>query len=57
MEDLMNKKLLGLQLVGYSIDVAFTFLGMQVKSTGCDHYRNFDQVMKSFLILNGEITS
>ena len=53
----MNKKLLGLQLVGYSTDAAFTFLGMQAKSTGCDHYRNFDQVMKSFPILNREITS
>ena len=57
MEDWMNKKLLGLQLVGYSIDAAITFLEMQAKSTGCDNYRNFDQVMKSIPMLHREITS
>ena len=39
------------------IDAAFTFLGMQAKLTSRNHYRNFDPVMKSVLILNREILS
>ena len=55
MEDWMNKSYWDYSL--WVIDAAFTFLGMQAKLTSRDHYRNFDQVIKSVPILNRGITS
>ena len=55
MEDWMNKSCWDYSL--WAIDAAFIFLGMQAKLTSCDHYRNFDQVMKSVPMLHREITS